>query len=391
MLKKLSVLIPVAIFLGYLTMFILSILQLYFPTLLVHVHPLLSSDHPRPSSTLLTPAYSTSRRYNIYLHITDSPWREPRWEDVDDETRKPAWWRENFRLDMDVDRDATLNIPLPYLTLKNGSLGGHVYLAEKGKSYIPNTEEFDPDRLYVRVDLSRYMAKRPDTDRLLLSTQENVSEVDDVDVGVWMTHLAPRVRIQICADTTEYPINLVPSDLFNMLRRSNVINNAYLPWIDMDPTVATAADYLPISKFQANPTLELKFELRQVSLGWYRIVRQFHESFKKLSDPSSGAAFTVPEDEADSFRKSLADTSPGFLLVTFLVALLHALFEYLAFREDVQHWRKLESMQGKSLLTVYLDAATQVVSVLFLYEKRGETSLIILGLSLVSASGVCPS
>ena len=53
-------------------------------------------------------------------------------------------------------------------------------------------------------------------------------------------------------------------------------------------------------------------------------------------------------EEPDNIRRMLTETSPWLLLVTFLVTILHTLFDILAFRSDVMFWRSRKNMEGLS-------------------------------------------
>ena len=67
------------------------------------------------------------------------------------------------------------------------------------------------------------------------------------------------------------------------------------------------------------------------------------------------------ERDADLMRETLLETSPWLLGLTFVVSLLHMLFDFLAFKNDIQFWRKKKSMAGMSVRTLGVNCFFQTV------------------------------
>lgn len=59
-------------------------------------------------------------------------------------------------------------------------------------------------------------------------------------------------------------------------------------------------------------------------------------------------------------RSMLLDTDPWLLGLTAAISLLHSVFDFLAFKSDVQFWRKAKSMHGISINTLLLSVFFQV-------------------------------
>eukprot|EP01147_Barroeca_monosierra_P005762 gene5762-9015_t len=56
----------------------------------------------------------------------------------------------------------------------------------------------------------------------------------------------------------------------------------------------------------------------------------------------------VSQSQQDQMKKMFLDTNPYYLGVTILVSLLHTVFDWLAFKNDIQFWRKQKSVKGLS-------------------------------------------
>ena len=67
------------------------------------------------------------------------------------------------------------------------------------------------------------------------------------------------------------------------------------------------------------------------------------------------------ERDADLMRETLLETSPWLLGLTFVVSLLHTLFDFLAFKNDIQFWQKKKSMTGMSVRTLAVNCFFQTV------------------------------
>lgn len=96
--------------------------------------------------------------------------------------------------------------------------------------------------------------------------------------------------------------------------------------------------WLPESAIQplneSTPLLRLELELRVVSLVKLTLLSQLSKSLQQQArmhaDSAGGAA------ASEELRRMLTETNPYLLLLTFAVTLLHSLFDFLAFRNDIK-------------------------------------------------------
>ncbi|KAG8698569.1 hypothetical protein FRC08_005835 [Ceratobasidium sp. 394] len=94
------------------------------------------------------------------------------------------------------------------------------------------------------------------------------------------------------------------------------------------------------------------------------------DSFDK--QPSSSAA------EIDEMKRMLTETNPILLITTMVVTLLHGLFEILAFKNDISHWKGKKEMVGVSVRTIVTNVVVQLIILLYLIDNNAETSYMIL-------------
>ena len=62
--------------------------------------------------------------------------------------------------------------------------------------------------------------------------------------------------------------------------------------------------------------------------------------------------------------------------MTAIVSLLHTVFEFLAFKNDIQFWNGKEDVEGISVKTLYANIIMSIIVSLYLFDN--ETSLLIL-------------
>eukprot|EP00587_Corethron_hystrix_P008430 CAMPEP_0113314266 /NCGR_PEP_ID=MMETSP0010_2-20120614/10392_1 /TAXON_ID=216773 ORGANISM="Corethron hystrix, Strain 308" /NCGR_SAMPLE_ID=MMETSP0010_2 /ASSEMBLY_ACC=CAM_ASM_000155 /LENGTH=313 /DNA_ID=CAMNT_0000170511 /DNA_START=98 /DNA_END=1039 /DNA_ORIENTATION=- /assembly_acc=CAM_ASM_000155 len=86
----------------------------------------------------------------------------------------------------------------------------------------------------------------------------------------------------------------------------------------------------------------------------------------------------------DMVRNMLMDTNPFLLAITFAVSILHTVFDFLAFKNDISFYKKQKSMVGLSVRTMSINAFFSII--IFLYLADNDTSTMVL---LSNAVGCC--
>ena len=78
----------------------------------------------------------------------------------------------------------------------------------------------------------------------------------------------------------------------------------------------------------------------------------------------------------DEYKRIWLETDPILFSVTAVVSLLHTVFEFLAFKSDIQFWNGKDNVEGLSVKTLYINIVMSVIITLYLFDN--ETSLLIL-------------
>ncbi|KAE8706787.1 Transmembrane CLPTM1 family protein isoform 2 [Hibiscus syriacus] len=264
----------------------------------------------------------------------------------------------------------------PSQVLKNnGSLYAHVFFARSGYPPDPNDPEYQPQAAFGRThSVVAYLRKsRADKKKSLLGNTKDGEGVESVamvaddaeteskDDGPeeWTAYWKPNITINLVEDFTRYGHNAVPPNIAPFCVRAAVC----LLELHMD-------------NFEF---LDFRFAELNIdpSTGNYNPTIFFNE-FWLLRDKLIAINESVSELPLNLERVFL-EGNPYLLAITMVVSLLHSVFDFLAFKNDIQFWNKNKSMEGLSAKSVVVSFLCQLI--VFLYLLDNETSWMILASS----------
>ncbi|RCV33756.1 hypothetical protein SEVIR_7G115500v4 [Setaria viridis] len=272
---------------------------------------------------------------------------------------------------------------------RNGSLYAHVYFARSGYPVDPTDAEYEQKSAFGRTHpVVTFLPKsKAGKKKSLLGDSEKPEEEappkenkesEDKDEGPaeYISYWKPNVTINLVEDFTRYPHNNVPPIVAPYLNVDPATGNYY-------PTVFFNEFWLLRDKLIAlNETVEelpLNLEVGPMSMTKWQLFLQIEQSFQVHRSYGS-----MLEGEADELKRVFLEGNPYLLGLTMVVSLLHSLFDFLAFKNDIQFWNKNKSMEGLSAKSVILNFVCQLI--VFLYLLDNDTSWMILASSGI---GVC--
>ncbi|RUS33718.1 cleft lip and palate transmembrane protein 1-domain-containing protein [Jimgerdemannia flammicorona] len=174
--------------------------------------------------------------------------------------------------------------------------------------------------------------------------------------------------LQVVHDTTHYPHAHIPPDLAYRLTFIPTPPYPYLPILAANHMSLKRSDWTPLNLTHPTPT-ELHLSVSLTSLGMYRLSYTLDTAFARMRDPDF--PLHVAEEEIENLRQMVFEVNPTLLAVTVFASMLHMLFEFLALKEDVVHWKRVKyGDEGVSRTTLVLNAVNKVVVVGYLYDKR---------------------
>jgi hypothetical protein len=117
-------------------------------------------------------------------------------------------------------------------------------------------------------------------------------------------------------------------------------------------------------------SLPLTVSYSPLSLLKWQMMQQMEQSFAMQTSMGTAA-----EGESDEFKRMLVETNPYLLGLTFVVTLLHTVFDFLAFKNDIVFWKNKKNLEGMSVRTIFLNTICQTI--IFLYLLDNDTSWVI--------------
>uniref|UniRef100_M8CIG0 Cleft lip and palate transmembrane protein 1-like protein n=1 Tax=Aegilops tauschii TaxID=37682 RepID=M8CIG0_AEGTA len=259
----------------------------------------------------------------------------------------------------------------------NGSLYAHVYFSRSGYPVDPTDPEYEQKSAFGRTHpIVAYLRKSKaghkksllgdsDESEEKLPPKENKESEDKEEGPVeYISYWKPNVTINLVDDFTRY----YPTVFFNEF------------WLLRDKLTALN---------ETVKELTLNLEVSPISMTKWQLFLQIEQSFQVHR--SYGSMLEGEADELKVFtdlglllQRVFLEGNPYLLGLTMIVSLFHSLFDFLAFKNDIQFWNKNKSMEGLSAKSVVLNFICQLI--IFLYLLDNDTSWMILASSGV---GVC--
>lgn len=260
----------------------------------------------------------------------------------------------------------------------NGSIYLHTFITKTGKSPDPAAlEDFAGQEIaYSRRQLNKFKkVKFQKTQNLLTGTTgksqqdlENAAAMENKIINHWHNNLT----INLIVDQTTWSRGQLPQPLdeYIMFLESG---HTYLPIIFVNDYWNMARDYFVVNN--TTPLLNLTLTYQPLSLFKFQLYAA-QSMRNKWAGSMLGELSQEPEDEEqDSLKETLLETNPYLLVLTFVVSILHTIFELLAFKNDIQFWRDRKSLEGLSVRSVFFTVFQSLIVLLYVLDN--ETNFMI--------------
>ncbi|EJD48606.1 cleft lip and palate transmembrane 1 [Auricularia subglabra TFB-10046 SS5] len=318
---------------------------------------------------------------NMHVYVSTSPYGDvfrsdpSRAQDAD----LPHFVWENISLgDWNDIRIKKLDVPIPSSVQHNASLWAHTFLCANGSTPDYTSPTYNRKLVtHTRKLLTRYMPKKKvrKEKSLLSSSEKPEPEVEEVDQGSIVSHWHTNLTLGLVSDNTEVPwtrmapiiqqyITLVPE-----MRDTTGTRGYYYPIVFPNDFWHLSSQYVEINT--TTPVLPLEITLQPITYFKFQMFASFTVGFEDAAKKGSAS-------EIDEIKRMLLETNPYFLALTAIVSILHMVFEMLAFKSDVSHWRKKNELVGVSVRTIVTNVFVQLIILLYLIDNNAETSWMIL-------------
>jgi len=284
---------------------------------------------------------------------------------------------------------------VPKQVQDNGTLWAHIFIGQAGAELDPASPMYDTKKAYrMSRPLTQYLAKKKvrKTRNLLEAkndTNLEAGEVIDQTGPSIASYYHPNFTLSFIPDTgvASYP-NMHPAmrQFYTLestgARDSTGQNSWYYPVLYINTFWQLKSHMTELNSTDPIAVLPINVDLSTLSNWQFGIMASMDEGMKETARKAARGETTPgggDGSEMELIKETLLDTNPWLLGTTVVVSMLHMIFEMLAFKSDVGHWRKKKDNVGVSVRTILSNVVMQSIIFLYLLDNNENTSWMILG------------
>ena len=198
-------------------------------------------------------------------------------------------------------------------------------------------------------------------------TSEEIRKADLIQYEV-KSFWHPNLTINLITDQTNWPENSIPMPISEYIEFIPY-KHVYKPILFVNTFWNLNREYSLLN--ESVTEVELTVTYQPISLFKWQIYAS-QGSDKSKWTPSFMQVLQTEDndDDHDSLKETLLETSPYLLVLTLVVTILHSLFEVLAFKNDIQFWNNRESLEGLSVRSVFFNAFQAVIVLLYVLDNE---------------------
>ncbi|ETN40518.1 uncharacterized protein HMPREF1541_04795 [Cyphellophora europaea CBS 101466] len=286
-------------------------------------------------------------------------------------------------------REISTEIPIPAPVQHNGTLWAHFFLGLSGSQLDPTEADYSPAKAaHFLRPLNHYIPKkRVRKLKNLLDSKDDAEHEAEEPQGLQISsYYHPNFTISIIPGTgVQNWQSMHPG-----LRRNIVLeptgardytgkNGWYYPVVFLNTFWQLRSHMTELN--DTVHSVPLNLQLKNLANWKYSIMATMDDGMKQSQMAAAqGQALPGGGDgsELEKFKEILLDTNIYLLSTTFFVSILHMIFEGLAFKNDISHWRQKKDNIGTSVRTIVANVFMQAVIFLYLMDNNENTSWMIL-------------
>lgn len=290
-------------------------------------------------------------------------------------------------------REITTSISVPKVVQDNGTLWAHIFIGQAGAELDPASPQYNPGTAYRMLrPLTQYLGKKKvhKTRNLLESKNEaeEAGEASEAEGSTVASYYHSNFTLSFInnAGPANYPTLHPAVKQFYMLeatgaRDESGKNGYYYPIVYHNTFWQMKKDMVELNRTIPYETLSMNIRLSTLANWQFSIMASMDEGMKETARKAAQGQSTPgggDGSEMEMFKEILLDSNMYLLGTTAVVSILHMIFELLAFKSDVGHWRKKKDNVGVSVRTILSNVFMQAVIFLYLLDNNENTSWMIL-------------
>ncbi|XP_053612199.1 putative lipid scramblase CLPTM1 [Plodia interpunctella] len=270
----------------------------------------------------------------------------------------------------------SLNFKASESLRNNGSIYLHVFVVPAGKSPDPNDKQnYAAGRYtYGKKMLNKHKKMRYLKTHNLLTgqTEKSAEEIQKAETlkEEIVSHWHPNLTINLVTDQTNWMQGSVPPPLDEFIYFLPD-GKEYKPAVFLNDYWNMMRDYVPINDTTTSLTLQLTYQ----PLSLFKWQLYTAQAMRDKLSMFSALGGEEQDEEQDTVKELLLDTSPYLLALTISVSVLHSIFELLAFKNDIQFWNNRQSLEGLSVRSVFFNVFQSTVVLLYVLDN--ETNVMV--------------
>ncbi|XP_031953785.1 cleft lip and palate transmembrane protein 1, partial [Corvus moneduloides] len=260
---------------------------------------------------------------------------------------------------------------------RNGSIYVHVYFTKSG--FHPDPRQKSLYRRLATVHTSRminkYKRRRFQKTKNLLTGEteadpEMIKRAEDFGPVEVISHWHPNLTINMVDDHTPWVRGSVPPPLDQYVK-FDALSGDYFPIVYFNDYWNLQRDYFPINE----SVRRLPFRVSFCPLSLWRWQLYAAQSSRSPWSFLGEELYEQSDEEQDSVKVALLETNPYLLALTIVVSIVHSVFEFLAFKNDIQFWNSRQSLEGLSVRSVFFGVFQSLVVLLYILDN--ETNFVV--------------
>ncbi|KAF3925004.1 hypothetical protein AA313_de0202872 [Arthrobotrys entomopaga] len=328
---------------------------------------------------LIYPLWTFDQPIDISVYITENP-ASINLADPAVIKRDRVYYTQNYKMD-DFSEDRTLSTTVNFSesVQHNGTLWAIIWVNKHGIT------EHDASNSYAQYKLlTRFMPKKKiaKVKKLLGGNKEEEVEEEveeqQSEGPTIATYWHANLTINVVGNTgvQTYPQMHPAMRMHYSLERDNArdqfgANSWFYPVIFVNDFWLLKEHMVPINDTVKNQPLHIN--IYNIPNWKFNIYASMDQAFKIQAQQNNAQGA-----ELEEVKRILIDTNIYLLSTTVVVSLLHTVFEMLAFKSDISHFRNKKDNVGVSFRTILGNVIMQLIIFLYLIDNSDGTSWMIL-------------
>ncbi|XMA12142.1 hypothetical protein WAI453_004933 [Rhynchosporium graminicola] len=289
---------------------------------------------------------------------------------------------------LEENRSIDTSFAVPNEVQNNGTLWAHFYVALEGEKIDPVVQGYDHTKAYhFARPLTQYIPQKKvkKVKNLLSSSEEAEEEEEALPTGpVVNSHYHPNLTLSFIPDAgvMHYPsVNPAVQQYIQLeasgARDGTGQNGWYYPVLFVNTFWQLKTHMMPVNSTVKR--LPLHIDLNHQANWKFSIIASVDESVKQTArNAAAGQSMGGDGSEFEMIKEVLLDTNIYLLATTIVVSVFHMIFEMLAFKSDISHYRNKKNNVGISVRSILGNVFMQAVIFLYLLDNNDNTSWMIL-------------